>query len=76
MAEVDGETTVELDGMISDPVGKIAYDGDLDTPGGRVAVSLSNLDEVLSMDVPHAKTRLRVWVNHPVWPDLIQIEAR
>ncbi|TYR32849.1 hypothetical protein FY036_10155 [Mesorhizobium microcysteis] len=49
------------------------FDGMLDTPGCRVILSDANMPEILSMDVPGVRTRVRIWTNHPTEPDDVVI---
>jgi hypothetical protein len=49
------------------------FDGFLDTPQYRVVLSDANMPEILSMEVPGVRTRVRIWTNHPTEPDDVVI---
>lgn len=50
-----------------------AYDGMLATPRGVVLLFDANMPEILSMSVPGREVRVRIWTNHPLEPDEIEI---
>jgi hypothetical protein len=72
--EPDGPTEVVL-GVSSevDPGDVPAFDGSLETPDRSVVVSTVECATVLECDVWEAKTRIRIWLSHPRWPDKIVI---
>jgi hypothetical protein len=70
-----GETSVRLGTIIQDPVGQLVFDGSLETPGRRLSVENSWLEEILSTNVENAVTRVRIWANDLNEPDVILIEA-
>ncbi|MFM9884480.1 MAG: hypothetical protein ACKVQT_15760 [Burkholderiales bacterium] len=76
LAQMDGTTTVRLDRAFAAPGGTLAFDGTLDTPGKRVAIIASGADEMLSMEVSHGCSQVRIWVNDLSEPSLILIEVR
>lgn len=76
LAQMDGETTIRLDTRYASPEGILVFDNTLDTPGKRVAVITSSMDEILSMEVSQSRSHVRVWVNDPREPDLILVEVR
>lgn len=45
------------------------FDGVLATPEHRVFLFDANIPEILSMDVPETRTRVRIWTNHKTEPD-------
>lgn len=67
----EGDTTITLgpiDEMKPQPVPP-KFDGILLTPEHQVILSDANTLEILSMDVPETKTRVRIWTNHKTEPD-------
>lgn len=71
----EGDTTITLG-----PYEEIApqaqppkFDGVLETPEHRVDLFDANLPEILSMEVPRVRTRVRIWTNHPTEPDDVVI---
>lgn len=75
LAEVDGETTVRLADSFADPEGEIVFDGSVETPGRRIAVSDVLGNSILEMDVPSSLSRVTIWANDPMEPDLILVRA-
>lgn len=67
--DVDGETELTLEMLEEAPAGlQLVYDGLIKTPS-RLVVMTTVLDErLLETKVPKPTTRLRVWVDHAVWP--------
>ncbi|AZN70701.1 hypothetical protein D5400_04900 [Georhizobium profundi] len=67
----EGETTVtlarfeELQPQAVPP----RFDGTLNTPDYRVDLFDANIPEILFMDVPSTRTRVRIWMNRPLHPD-------
>lgn len=45
------------------------FDGVLDTPDYRFDLFDANMPEILSMEAPGARTRVRIWMNRPLCPD-------
>lgn len=71
----EGDTTITL-GPFEEltPQAKLPrFDGMLDTPEFRVMLSDANMPEILSMEVPGSRTRVRIWTNHPTEPDDVVI---
>lgn len=68
----DGETEVTL-GRPLNTNRRPAFDGFLETPGRKVAVWTIEWDKVLETTVPTARTRIRIWTNHPTEPDDVHI---
>lgn len=67
----DGDTTITL-GPFEElfPQAKPPkFDGVLETPEYRVDLFDANTPEILSMEVPGMRTRVRIWTNHPTEPD-------
>lgn len=75
LAEMDGATTVRLARHFDEIEGDVAFEGCLETPGRKIAVSdtLGNL--LLEMAVSSCLTRVTVWANDINEPDVILIRA-
>lgn len=70
--EYDGETSITLgDAADVAPAGSPVADRHILTPSGEVVVSTVELAVVLRATVPSARTRVRIWENHPSEPDEI-----
>jgi hypothetical protein len=71
---IDGETEVTL-GPSSEvnPGTPPVFDGELDTPSRRIAISTVDEKIILSNDVAGTKTRVRAWVNKPSLPDQVVV---
>jgi hypothetical protein len=70
--EQDGPTEVILGKAEEiDPGFQPAFDGDLATPNRAVVVSTVERKIVLESKVPEMRTHVRIWINHPRWPDKI-----
>ena len=74
LPEVDGETEFHFGRAQESPAGlEMVFDGFLETPGKTLIVATVE-EEILFEDaVPEAKTRVRVWLSHPKWPDTVVI---
>jgi hypothetical protein len=71
-SEQDGPTEVVLgDASDVDPGHAPAFDGDLETPNRVVVVSTVDDQTILQANVPTSKTHVRIWINHPRWPDKV-----
>ena len=72
--EQDGPTTVKLG-----PLWQVerdeqpAFSGYLETPNRAVVVLTVDEQTVLNAKVPNTRTRVRIWINHPQWPDKVTI---
>lgn len=75
LAEMDGETTVILDRAVPAPVGELVFNGDVETPGRRLAVTFSDGSMVSELVVSTERVRVRIWANDASEPDSISIEA-
>jgi hypothetical protein len=76
LSEVDGETTISLRsdmGEDGDQSATLAFDGEIETSGGRVAVCTTRLETILELTVGGERARVRIWVNHPIEPDAIDV---
>jgi len=72
LMEQDGPTDVTL-GLASEVAlpERPAFDGVIETPSRVVVVSTTEHRQVLRAEVSDARTRLRIWVNHPSEPDRV-----
>ena len=70
----DGETEFFL-GKADELVveGEIAFDGTIETSNRNLMISTVDGEVLLEQAVPSARTRLRVWVNHPEWPNRVLV---
>jgi hypothetical protein len=72
--EVSGSTVFTLGkskevSLESEP----AFDGMIETPSRKLMIT-TVLDEILlETDVVDVNTRVRVWLNHPKWPDKVAV---
>lgn len=72
--EQDGATEIVLGkGLEVDRGNHPAFDGELNTPTRTVVVSTVEGNTVLESTVPKQRTRVRIWVSHPRWPDKVTI---
>jgi len=53
--------------------GEIVFDGTIETPTGSLMISTVDGEVLLEQAVPSTRTRVRVRVNHPKWPDQVII---
>ena len=75
LSEHDGTTRICLGTEEYSGGGNGVFDGELDTPGGRVAVC-SVLDEVLlEVPVPFRRSRVRIWANDDQEPSELNIRV-
>ena len=74
LAFMDGETEVRLgsDAEVGDQ-SPPAYSGKLHVPSGVVSVRTSENEEVLALQVPRGRARVRVWMNDLREPTLVRI---
>jgi hypothetical protein len=74
LPEVDGETEITLGtaGEV-DPGGSPVFDGQLATPSGVVQVVTVEWKPLLKAPVSTVSTRIRIWTNHPKFPDKVMI---
>lgn len=70
--EIDGPTEIVLGtGQEVDPGRPAAFDGNLETPSHIVVISTVGMETVLEMNVSDSRTRLRIWLSHPQWPEQV-----
>jgi hypothetical protein len=72
--EIDGVTELTL-GAAADIVadGEPVFDGTIATPSRELMISDVLGAPLLRAPVDADATRVRVWVNHPVWPDRVTV---
>jgi hypothetical protein len=70
----DGGTSVTL-GLSSeiDLLSRPSFDGILQTPDRVVQLFDANNPEIMRADVSETKTRVRIWMDHPIEPDEVTI---
>ena len=77
--DVDGDVTIRLSSQIDDPDKNSCeqvFDGLISTPGKKLAVSTSEDDAILQVDVKGEKTQVFVWVDDSDFPGLVLIETQ
>ena len=55
------------------PEGAPIFDAQLETPSRTVNLATVDQDAVVSSSVTEARTRVRIWVNHPKEPDKVVV---
>ncbi|HVW57159.1 MAG TPA: hypothetical protein VHC00_15890 [Rhizobiaceae bacterium] len=72
--EIDGETELTL-GFAEQvkPNFELNFDGTIETPSREIRISTVEEEVLLRARVPDIITRIRVWRNHPVWPDQVVV---
>ena len=75
LSEQDGETLISLstDPAAVTPGEVLRFDGPIVTPSRRLSISTVVGIQLLAMDVPHSRARIRVWTNHETEPDEIHV---
>jgi hypothetical protein len=71
----EGETTFELSVSISRPLSHLVFEGELETPGRKIAITGSDNVPFLSMDVCEAVTSVKIWTNDLRCPNYVQVLA-
>jgi hypothetical protein len=72
--EQDGPTEVTLGEVDEvDPGGAPAFEGELETPNRALIVSTVDLETVLQTTVLNARTKVKIWLSHPRWPEKVII---
>lgn len=70
--EQDGPTEVTLgEGRELDPGTQPLFDGYLEVPSGVLLISTVDQQSILQTRVRQPASRLRIWTNHPRWPDQV-----
>jgi hypothetical protein len=69
----EGETAITLGRFEELPPQALSptFDGVLNTPEYRVDLFDANIPKILSIEVPDARTRVRVWMNRSLCPDKV-----
>lgn len=70
----DGETEFFLgraDELATE--GEIVFDGTIETPTRSLMISTVDGEVLLEQAVPSARTQVRIWANHPKWPDQVLV---
>jgi hypothetical protein len=76
---VDGDVTIRLSGHVSELEKQSCeqvFAGNISTPGKKLAVSTSEDDAILQIDVKGEKTQVFAWVDDSDFPSLVLIEAQ
>ena len=72
LIDSEGETAITVGpSRAVDPGYSPSFDGELDSP--TLTVSTVNQKKILETGVPTGSTRVRIWVNHPTFPDNVII---
>jgi hypothetical protein len=75
--EQDGPTEVTLGSLDEVNSGEVpAFEGELETPNRIVVISTIEWKAVLQTVVQGARTKVKIWLNHPQWPDKVIIGVR
>lgn len=70
----DGSTSVQLGPAVAFlSQGTPAFDGSLHLPTRRLEVTTVEGAVVLAIETGSTRPRVRIWTNHPRWPDRILI---
>ena len=74
LPEVDGETEFRFGKVQESPAGlELVFDGLVATPGRTLIVATVEEEILFEDSVPDDTTRVRVWLSHPRWPELVVI---
>jgi hypothetical protein len=72
--EIDGEAELSLEAAGRAPANlDLAFDGMIETPTRKLMISAASGEPLLVTKVPSQSTRIRVWRNHPDWPDKVVV---
>jgi hypothetical protein len=72
--DVDGETRIAIGSSEQIALAsKPTFDGELATPSRVVSVDIVPGRKIMEQHVPSSKTRIRIWVNHPLEPNNVTI---
>jgi hypothetical protein len=72
--EQDGPTEIVLgDAVDIAPGGVSAFDDNLETPSRALAVTAVDRQIGLETGVEGTRTRIRMWLSHPQWPEKVTI---
>jgi hypothetical protein len=74
MHEQFGKTNITLGPAArEEPDFPLYFDGIIATPNRLVSVSMVPADVILEERVPDTETRIRVWRDHPQWPQRVVV---
>lgn len=75
ISAADGEAQITLtdEGNAHATNFEIAFDGEVATPSGKIAVFSARKESLLEAAVPGKRSNIQVWVNHDSEPDVIII---
>ncbi|WP_342359658.1 hypothetical protein [Terrarubrum flagellatum] len=72
--EQDGPTTIVIGAMNEVALAvEPLFDGTIETPNGVLMASTSELEKLMEAEGAKPRAHIRVWTNHPKWPDQIMI---
>ncbi len=72
--EIHGETEFQLGPAQEVSAGfDPAFDGTIETPNRTLIISTVEDTILLEDEVPGLRTRLRVWLSHPRWPENVMV---
>ena len=72
--EQDGPTEIMLGPAAEvDPGGVPVFNGEIETPTGRLIIWTVDDETVLETAVPSVRTRLRIWMDDLRWPEHVII---
>ncbi len=78
-AEIDGAVTICLSSYISystiEECIKV-FQGVINTPSLNIALSTSEMDGILKLDVQSTKTQVSIWIDDPDFPATVLIQAQ
>jgi hypothetical protein len=52
---------------------KLVFDGSIDSPNRSLSMSTSDGDVLLRAEVATTSTKIRIWTNHPIEPEMVVI---
>ena len=77
-ADVDGEVTLKLVDRLPENhknTYKKVFDGCINTPGKRLAISTSEEEGILEIEVQDRKAQVSIWVDDVSYPGVVLVEA-
>lgn len=76
LPDIDGPTEIRIGPPNEiEPGPLLVFEGDLETPSRLLIISGVEIERVLSVDVAHQKTKVKIWYSHPKWPDKVTISV-
>lgn len=71
---IDGGTRFSIGPATEFDLGSVPnFEGALSISFGKVVLSTAESETILEHDWPDTKVRVRIWTNHPQWPDKVDI---